>query len=418
MIVDGYEKHSPGRVQLKLDSLVPNLLTLHDLNALQIQWNSGITESLEWPYHTTIPTTSGFNDLNLSYVYTDTTTAASTHGVFVHGSGDYDSDGLNDADEASVHQTDPVYADSDEDDLNDGAEIAAHTDPNNPDSDYDGILDSQDPEVLFDPDLSPAVADPVFNNPSPTEGDAVVLTSIVSNSGRNVAEGNVVAFFDGDPDVDGLYICADFIVGLDVTQSAEAACLWDTSGVTGAHAIYVVVDPNDRIVEENEGNNTASAPLYIKTKADLAVAAIDPVTPEAVAGQTIAIASVISNTGETDAVAQQVEFLEDGMVFGSDMLAILAGTSDTASATWTPTVLGPHLISVTVDSANVVVESDETNNQSSADGYAGFATPLYVDFGATPDPGYSPAAGYGWLPGALPITTWGSEPFQTARTGH
>lgn len=57
---------------------------------------------------------------------------------------DLDGDGLLLEEELFVHFTDPSKADSDNDGLNDSAEITSGTDPWNPDSDGDGLLDGEE----------------------------------------------------------------------------------------------------------------------------------------------------------------------------------------------------------------------------------------------------------------------------------
>ncbi len=55
---------------------------------------------------------------------------------------DSDGDGLEDGPEFNLHGTDPADSDSDDDGLSDGAEVNTYgTDPNNPDSDGDGLPD-------------------------------------------------------------------------------------------------------------------------------------------------------------------------------------------------------------------------------------------------------------------------------------
>jgi len=61
---------------------------------------------------------------------------------------DSDEDGLFDSDEVVTHGTDPNNSDTDNDGLSDDLEIQAGTDPLNPDSDGDGIEDGQDVEWL------------------------------------------------------------------------------------------------------------------------------------------------------------------------------------------------------------------------------------------------------------------------------
>lgn len=108
---------------------------------------------------------------------------------------DTDGDGLDDGEEIYKYGTNPLVADSDGDGLNDGQEIAAGTNPFSGDADQDGLNDSQELAYGTDP-----------NNPD-TDGDGL-------NDGAEVA--GVVRVIDGvsytftsdptlpDSDFDGL----------------------------------------------------------------------------------------------------------------------------------------------------------------------------------------------------------------------
>ena len=61
---------------------------------------------------------------------------------------DTDNDGLPDIDELEIYNTDPNNPDTDKDGFTDDEEIAKKTDPNNPDTDNDFLLDGQDPDPL------------------------------------------------------------------------------------------------------------------------------------------------------------------------------------------------------------------------------------------------------------------------------
>lgn len=62
-------------------------------------------------------------------------------GLILAPGGDADLDGLSNEDEIGIYFTDPLDADTDDDGLNDGEEVALATDPNNPDHDGDTICD-------------------------------------------------------------------------------------------------------------------------------------------------------------------------------------------------------------------------------------------------------------------------------------
>lgn len=64
---------------------------------------------------------------------------------------DYDQDGVDDRDEINTHGTDPVDADTDNDGLTDGEELALETDPLDADTDNDGVLDGTEVDEGTDP---------------------------------------------------------------------------------------------------------------------------------------------------------------------------------------------------------------------------------------------------------------------------
>lgn len=75
---------------------------------------------------------------------------------------DTDGDGLNDYDELFVYGTNPLAADSDGDGMSDKVEIELGCDPWNEDTDGDGILDGEDPAPLAGLQVcKPSVAEPV-----------------------------------------------------------------------------------------------------------------------------------------------------------------------------------------------------------------------------------------------------------------
>lgn len=64
---------------------------------------------------------------------------------------DSDGDGLLDVDEDTIHGTDPLDPDTDDDGLDDGDEIDRGTDPLDADSDDDGLLDGEEIDIGTDP---------------------------------------------------------------------------------------------------------------------------------------------------------------------------------------------------------------------------------------------------------------------------
>ena len=73
---------------------------------------------------------------------------------------DTDGDGLSDGAEVHTYGTDPFKADTDNDELNDGAEIARGTNPLDPDSDDDGMTDGWEVNHGLNPLVNDAAGDP------------------------------------------------------------------------------------------------------------------------------------------------------------------------------------------------------------------------------------------------------------------
>ncbi|MBN1992059.1 MAG: protein kinase [Anaerolineae bacterium] len=77
---------------------------------------------------------------------------------------DSDQDGLNDADEIRIHQTNPLNPDTDGDSLKDGIEVNQGLNPMDGDTDGDGLFDASDPN----PAQAPTATVLPTNTPSPT----------------------------------------------------------------------------------------------------------------------------------------------------------------------------------------------------------------------------------------------------------
>ncbi|MDP2959228.1 MAG: thrombospondin type 3 repeat-containing protein [Longimicrobiales bacterium] len=116
---------------------------------------------------------------------------------------DRDGDGLADVTEQNVTQTDPDNPDTDGDGLNDGDEVAGGTNPNNPDTDGDGVPDGQDEFPL----------DPTRGNPD-SDGDGVsddadnCVAVANADQANNDGDGQGDAC-DADDDNDGTPDAAD-----------------------------------------------------------------------------------------------------------------------------------------------------------------------------------------------------------------
>lgn len=226
---------------------------------------------------------------------------------------DSDSDGLSDADELNVHGTDPLDADSDDDDHPDGAEIAGGTDPLDPDSDDDVMTDGWEVLYSLDPLANDASGDEDvdgFTNieefeagSDPQDGGSVPLAdlygagaefsprlvvpddtifsvSVVVENGGYVDSGDFsVDFYVSDDSVitDADYLLESVPVS-SIVPGGQSTVEWsgpfapDPVLPEGDYWVWVgcIVDAADDVTEKDEGNNTAYAAGYHLRVANLA----------------------------------------------------------------------------------------------------------------------------------------------------
>lgn len=108
---------------------------------------------------------------------------------------DTDDDGLIDSSELQVQGTDPNSADTDSDGLIDGEELTQSTDPLDADSDNDGLLDGQEVHGFQASDGNTYVTDP---NDADTDDD-----SLTDSQELTGVDGNIVSFpISADSDLD------------------------------------------------------------------------------------------------------------------------------------------------------------------------------------------------------------------------
>jgi len=111
---------------------------------------------------------------------------------------------------------------------------------------------------------------------SPMEGDEVRISAVMRNIGEAEATDVKVAF-----EVDGREISRTEIRSLSVgsSQSVEMPETW--KAVAGEHVIRVVVDPENRIEEINEGNNdlTKKITIFPRERSPVACFTFSPAAP-------------------------------------------------------------------------------------------------------------------------------------------
>ena len=94
-------------------------------------------------------------------------------------------------------------------------------------------------------------------------GHVVMVTALISNTGA-VASGPFSVMFRLDNPVTGPVIGQSSLAGLSVGAIGQAQILWDSaSTASGWHSVYAIADPEAKIVESDETNNSSRASVAL-----------------------------------------------------------------------------------------------------------------------------------------------------------
>jgi hypothetical protein len=273
------------------------------------------------------------------------------------------------------------------------------------------------------PDATLASGDIGFDPAEPTESEGVTVTATLHNAGGLDSGGVVASFFATASGWGEMYVGSAFVANVPAGGSTPASVVWNTVGFTGTVPVRVVVDPYNRVVESNEGNNTASRNISIRTRADLTIPTMTLSDDEPVVGEVVTVTLAVKNWGQADAPVFATGLYEGnpdsgGVEIGAGSLELTGGTESAVEFTWAPTAPGLYRLFGRTDRGGAVNESNEGNNDIWREVYVGFAGPVDLDSGGASDPAYSPALGYGYVDEGQPdqiVTSCGTEPHQTMR---
>ncbi|KUG24422.1 hypothetical protein ASZ90_005799 [hydrocarbon metagenome] len=195
-----------------------------------------------------------------------------------------------------------------------------------------------DVAVPTKPDLAITISDINVSNANPKAGEILLVDATIHNLGTVVS--NVeVSLYDGDPAAGGTLIMQK--TNTPIIQSGGTAALSfeiNTLGLSGNHVYYIYIDPNNKIDEVNETNNTASVSTTISlTNLNLTISTDKT---DYTADEVMQIATNISNlaaTGRTESL--EIKITDP---FGSAVASLItdqqvtldANENKTFSTTW------------------------------------------------------------------------------------
>jgi len=134
----------------------------------------------------------------------------------------------------------------------------------------------------------------------------------------------------------------------------------------GSYKVDGFIDPGNVVAEYNESDNTGSVIIQVKERPAADLNATIQVSPsELRVGGTVIVSGVASNIGLADAATCQLALTFGDQTAVIDLPAIAKGTGADFSQAFSLTQAGVVSATVTVDSTNVIIESNETNNGAS-----------------------------------------------------
>mgnify|MGYP005848726795 CR=1 FL=1 len=214
-----------------------------------------------------------------------------------------------------------------------------------------------------------------FRPATPQDGDDVIVSITVLNTGAAVAEDVLVQFVDvtnGGAEPIGAKQTIDHIhPGMGATLSVT----YSTAGKAGDRRIRVVADPHSTVAETSKTDNEAVAVLRVAgrplpnltMRAENIGFSNDRPAPD----DLVTVTATVLNTGRTRAENVVIQFV-DATGGGTIPIAanqviqeIAPGSSATVSIPYdTRGRFGERRIQVVVDPNNLIVESDENDNRA------------------------------------------------------
>lgn len=138
---------------------------------------------------------------------------------------------------------------------------------------------------------------------------------------------------------------------------------WTPTSI-GTFNLAITVDPENVIEESNETNNERCENVTVETPMPDLVSSLPMPPPKIYSNHSNTISATVRNNGFEDASGFNTSLSANGAVVDMVCVSSLIGdSSTTVSFTWTPSKLGSHELCVLVDCDNVIVESNETNNE-------------------------------------------------------
>lgn len=200
----------------------------------------------------------------------------------------------------------------------------------------------------------------------PAAGSTANFTAVVANQGNANATTFAVRFR-----VNGTQLGADKVVTLGLASGMTVSVTSDPwNAAVGNHAVEAIVDPLGIVEESNEANNQRSESVVVPgpPAPDLVVQAFSWVPISPAAEDNVTFTATVKNQGNANATASALRFVLNGTLNLGDkpVPALAPGAMTNVTSNIWAAVQGSHTIRAAADALGVVAESNETNNDLTA----------------------------------------------------
>jgi hypothetical protein len=209
------------------------------------------------------------------------------------------------------------------------------------------------------PDLT--VTATTWTPASPNEVSQITLSATVRNAGSAAAPATTVNISIGGS-VAGSAAVGALAAGASATVSVNGG-----TRPQGTYAVTSVVDPTNTVVEQDDTNNSFTAPTQLVVAQapgpDLEVLDVASNPPNPAVGTSVTFNVSVRNRGTSPAGASVTRLTVGTTTLNTNTAAISSGATANVAVTgsWTATS-GGATITATADATNVVVETNESNN--------------------------------------------------------
>lgn len=186
-------------------------------------------------------------------------------------------------------------------------------------------------------DLSIGLGDLSIEPDPPVRGESASISAFVHFTGPVAIDNVEVDFYDGDPGGAGILIGRGTIPLIVPGSSGTASVSWAVPEGTSVHRIFAVVDPDDNMIEADEGNNTVARQVF-----DVDLTPYPPVLTGYPSQNWLEIACTVANLGSADAEDIEVKFrlggLDGPVVYATTLPLLESKTESLITFVWDPLV--------------------------------------------------------------------------------